>query len=171
MNKSKRREREAHKSRGQAAGRRMYIHLAVLIIGFAAIIAGGFFLLHGRQTGAPSATPAAPESIAQPGAKTGFGSLQGRWQRPDGGYVIEIRAVDASGKMEAGYFNPRPINVSHAEATREGTTIKVFIELRDRNYSGATYNLIYDPESDQLRGVYFQPVLQQSFNVFFVRMK
>jgi len=39
------------------------------------------------------------------------------------------------------------------------------------NYPGATYHLTYDPGSDQLRGVYFQPALQQSFQVFFVRMK
>ena len=31
--------------------------------------------------------------------------LQGRWRRPDGGYVIEIKEIDASGKMDAGYFN------------------------------------------------------------------
>ena len=73
--------------------------------------------------------------------------------------------------MAAAYFNPRPINVSQAEATLDGTTIKVFIELRDVNYPGATYHLAYDPRSDQLRGVYFQPALQQKFDVFFVRMK
>jgi hypothetical protein len=44
-------------------------------------------------------------------------------------------------------------------------------ELRDLNYPGATYNLTYDPGSDQLRGVYFQPALNQSFDVAFVRIK
>ena len=73
--------------------------------------------------------------------------------------------------MAAAYFNPRPINVSRAEASLEGTTTKVFIELRDTNYPGATYTLTYDPESDQLKGIYFQPALQQSFDVVFVRMK
>ena len=38
----------------------------------------------------------------------------------------------------AAYFNPRPINLSRAEAALEGTTIKVCIELRDTNYPGAT---------------------------------
>jgi hypothetical protein len=73
--------------------------------------------------------------------------------------------------MDAGYFNPRPINVSRAEASQEGTTIKVFIELRDTNYPGSTYTLTFDPQSDQLKGVYFQAALQQSFDVFFVRLK
>jgi hypothetical protein len=115
--------------------------------------------------------PTAPQSVSIPGAKPGLDRLRGRWVRPDGGYVLEIRDVEASGKMTAGYFNPRPINVSRAEATLDGTTLKVFIELRDVNYPGATYHLTYDPGSDQLRGVYFQPALQQSFQVFFVRMK
>jgi hypothetical protein len=84
---------------------------------------------------------------------------------------LEIRDVEAIGKMTATYFNPRPINVSQAEAALDGTTLKVFIELRDVNYPGATYHLTYDQEGDQLRGVYFQPALQQKFNVFFVRMK
>jgi hypothetical protein len=97
--------------------------------------------------------------------------LKGRWIRPDGGYVVEIKEIDAQGKMAATYFNPRPINVSRAEAVLEKATIKVFIELRDINYPGATYNLTYDSERDQLKGAYFQPALQQSFDVVFVRMK
>ena len=80
-------------------------------------------------------------------------------------------SIDAGGKMTAAYFNPRPINVSQAEAALDGTTAKVFIELRDVNYPGATYHLTYDAEKDQLQGVYFQPALQQKFDVFFVRMK
>ena len=40
-----------------------------------------------------------------------FQPLMGRWQRTDGGYVIEIGRIDADGKLTAGYFNPRPINV------------------------------------------------------------
>ena len=68
-------------------------------------------------------------------------------------------------------FNPRPIKVSQAEAAQEGATTKVFLELRDVQYPGSTYTLRYDPASDQLKGVYYQAALQQSFNVVFVRMK
>ena len=97
----------------------------------------------------------------------GFQVLKGRWQRPDGGYVIEIKNIDRVGKMEAAYFNPRPIHVAKANAARDGNTTKIFIELRDVNYPGSTYNLTYDPKSDQLKGTYFQAVLKQTFEVVF----
>ena len=105
------------------------------------------------------------------GASGGFDKLNGRWLRPDGGYVLEIRSVDASGKIDAAYLNPRPISIAKAEATRDGSTVKVFVELRAPNYPGSTYTLTYDQQQDQLRGIYFQAVQQQSFNVYFVRMK
>jgi hypothetical protein len=105
------------------------------------------------------------------GERGGFEILKGRWVRPDGGYIIEIRAVDPSGKIDALYFNPRPINVAQAEATREGSKINVFVELRAPNYPGSTYKLVYDRERDQLRGTYFQAALGQSFDVYFLRMK
>lgn len=47
----------------------------------------------------------------------------------------------------------------------------LFVERRAPNYPGSTYTLTYDREHDQLRGIYFQAVQQQSFNVYFVRMK
>jgi hypothetical protein len=98
--------------------------------------------------------------------------LSGKWLRPDGGYVLEIRSVDdASGKLEAAYLNPRPINVSKAQATRDGGSVKVFVELRDVNYPGSTYTLAYDPASDQLKGDYFQAALKQTFDVYFTRVK
>jgi hypothetical protein len=56
-------------------------------------------------------------------------------------------------------------------ASRDGAAVEVFIELRDANYPGSTYNLTYDPQSDQLQGIYYQAALQQQFEVFFVRMK
>jgi hypothetical protein len=105
------------------------------------------------------------------GANVGFDTLKGRWVRPDGGYVLEIRSVDAGGKMEAAYFNPKPINIAKAEAAREGSTLKIFVELRAPNYPGSTYTLNYDQEQDQLKGIYFQAVEQQRYNVYFVRMK
>ena len=101
----------------------------------------------------------------------GFQVLKGRWQRPDGGYIIEIKNIDRVGKMEAAYFNPRPIHVAKANAARDGNTTKIFIELRDINYPGSTYNLTYDPKSDQLKGTYFQAALKQTFEVVFDRLK
>jgi len=173
MKTSERRADGKCKRLGQTVKRRMYVHMAVLVLLTVGVFAGmALFIAHSKNTGAQStAPPAAKESVAKPDSKAGFDSLKGRWLRPDGGYVVEIKEINASGKMVARYYNPRPINVSLAEAALDGTTIKVFIELRDINYPGATYNLTYDPVSDQLRGVYFQPALQQKFDVFFVRMK
>src|SRR6266850_2054637 len=33
-------------------------------------------------------------------------SLKGRWLRPDGGYVLEIRDINPDGMMDVAYFNP-----------------------------------------------------------------
>jgi hypothetical protein len=95
--------------------------------------------------------------------------LVGRWLRPDGGYVLEIRRARADQRLEASYFNPRPVNVSHAEWRDAGGKLGVFVELRDVNYPGATYTLTYVPEQDQLAGTYVQPAVQQSFEVVFTR--
>jgi hypothetical protein len=173
MSKKYRQKGRRSKSQAQAAGRRMYVHMAILVIlTVGAFAAMALFISHGKQTGAQStATPAAKEPIARLEGKAEFESLKGRWRRPDGGYVIDISDIDTSGKMVARYYNPRPINVSRAEASQEGTTTKIFIELRDMNYPGSTYTLAYDPQTDQLKGVYFQAALQQSFDVVFVRLK
>jgi hypothetical protein len=101
--------------------------------------------------------------------KSDYQKLVGKWLRPDGGYVIEIKSVAADGKMEAGYFNPNPIHVSQAAASREGSVTKVFIELRDENYPGCTYKLTYDPGNDRFSGVYFQASQQQFYNIEFIR--
>jgi len=66
---------------------------------------------------------------------------------------LEIRSVNSGGKIDAVYLNPKPINIARAEATRDGSTVKVFVELRAPNYPGSTYTLIYDQEHDQLRGI------------------
>lgn len=100
-----------------------------------------------------------------------FAALKGRWVRPDGGYVIDIRSISATGQMQAAYFNPNPINVSRAEAGRTGAAVTIFIELRGPGYPGSTYALIHDPKIDELKGVYHQAVLQQDFDVVFVRGK
>jgi hypothetical protein len=100
---------------------------------------------------------------------TGFEVLQGRWVRPDGGYTISIKSVDANGRLDAAYANPNPLPFAIAEATRDGETIKIFLELRAGGYNGSTYALTYDPISDTLKGVYFQAVAQQKFDVYFAR--
>jgi len=143
----------------------------------AGIVAAGAILMFGTgpATGQPpAAAPADQATRATTVAaevKTAFQVLQGRWLRTDGGYVIEVKDIDGSGKIEAAYLNPMPIHVSKAQATQEGTVTKVFIELRDTGYPGSTYTLTYESQSDQLKGIYFQAAMQQSFEVFFVRVK
>jgi hypothetical protein len=100
-----------------------------------------------------------------------FNDLIGRWIRKDGGYVIEIRSIDAKGKMDAGYYNPQPINVSQAEAIGADAGIKLFIELQDVGYPGSTYTLIYNPQEDMMFGLYYQAAMGQNFDVVFVRTK
>lgn len=124
----------------------------------------------------PVAAPTAASAVASNApaaapAKNPYELLKGKWERPDGGYVLEIRSADAEGKLEAGYFNPSPINVSQARAVSDGGTLKVFIELRDANYPGCTYKLSYDAKTDQLFGQYFQASMQETYDVAFARLK
>jgi hypothetical protein len=117
----------------------------------------------------PAATTNAPARASAPQPE--LAKLAGKWERADGGYVLEIRSVGADGKLEAAYFNPNPINISRAVAVRDAGATKVFIELRDVNYPGCTYSLIHDPQTDSLHGQYFQAAINQTFDVFFSRMK
>lgn len=100
-----------------------------------------------------------------------FQPLMGRWQRTDGGYVIEIRSIAPDGKISAGYFNPRPIHVEKAQASKSKDHIKVEITLRDVGYPGSAYTLMFVSEKDVLLGYYYHAVSRQYFDVLFVRMK
>ncbi|EFK09789.1 conserved hypothetical protein [delta proteobacterium NaphS2] len=91
--------------------------------------------------------------------------------RPDGGYVITIVGVDADGKLDAAYANPRPLPFAQARASRDGKIIHLFFELRAGGYNGSIYTLAYDPVNDILYGVYYQAVARQRFSVYFERAK
>jgi hypothetical protein len=104
-------------------------------------------------------------------AQSDLNKLVGRWLRPDGGYIIEVRRIRANGRLDASYFNPRPINVSRAEVSQRGDEVRVFVELQDVGYPGSTYSLTYDPQRDVLQGTYFQAALRQAFDVIFVRKR
>lgn len=129
--------------------------LAVIALVVGLVAVGAWWWNHAR----------AADSLAM------FQKLQGRWQRSDGGYIIDIRGVDATGKLAAVYLNPRPINVAKAEASMLGDTLRVFLELRDVNYPGSTYQLTYDPKTDLLQGTYYQAALRESYDVAFARLK
>lgn len=148
MSKAKQKRRSPHPNSVKARTRSRFIAITVVVVvGVIAAVA----LLRGERGG--------------------FDALNGRWLRLDGGYILEIRSVDPQGKIDGMYLNPRPINIAKAEATRDGSKLNVFVELRAPNYPGSTYTLTYDPQQDQLRGNYFQAVERQNFDVAFVRMK
>jgi len=115
-----------------------------------------------------------PDRREDPGrteiSQAGIRALGGKWGRTDGDYTIEVRKVNPDGRIEAAYFNPRPIRVSQATASQEAGATRVFIELRDTGYPGCTYRLSYNPQSDCLEGIYYQAALQQQYDVIFVRL-
>jgi hypothetical protein len=120
----------------------------------------------------PSQQPSAMTAAAtQSSAEPAFDRLIGRWVRLQGGYVITIRAVDADGKLDASYANPKPLPFHVAVASRHGNALKLLFELRAGGYNGSTYTLNYDAANDRLDGVFDQVVAKQKFDVVFARDK
>ena len=141
--------------------------------GFCALALCGFLVSCGSKT-ETAAPPPAPQTNATPATAAvspELAKLAGKWQRPDGGYIIEIKGVDPSGKAEVAYYNPNPINVSRAVAWRDKGASKLAIELRDVNYPGSTYTLEHNAQTDQLFGQYYQAALRETYEVVFTRMK
>jgi hypothetical protein len=97
--------------------------------------------------------------------------LVGNWVRTDAPYRIQISELLDDGKMKAGYFNPKSINVSKAGWVNSGGVIQLYIELRDENYPGSNYKLTYMPDRDVLAGIYYQAVEGATFEVAFARAK
>ena len=121
----------------------------------------------GTQEGpGPSATVAQDRASERADLQT----LVGRWQRPDGGYVLEILSVADDGSVQAAYFNPKPINVSVAQASDWRGAAALFVEFDDVNYRGSTYELVHQPDRNLLVGTYYQAALEQVFEVLFVRV-
>jgi hypothetical protein len=65
MKRSEQKAIDSQRSKGQAAKRRMYVHLMVLLLIFGSLMAGGLYFLSGRQN-------RAGEEMVR---------LRGRWQR------------------------------------------------------------------------------------------
>jgi hypothetical protein len=145
----------------------MSVATASLVIAGVAIATGIFPVQAELLPGAPAASSISETSISE--HPTAFASLPGRWVRPDGGYVISIKSVDAGGKLDASYANPKPLPFYTAMATGDDGTLKLFFELRAGGYNGSTYTLNYDVAGDRLKGTYYQAVAKQTFEVIFVR--
>jgi hypothetical protein len=129
------------------------------------------FLFTAAFLGYVSETVSAGNTDKPAPAQTDFQRLEGRWVRPDGGYILELRNVKKVGSLTAAYYNPRPIKVYRAEWSRKQGRINVFVELRDINYPGSTYTLQYDPATDRLKGKYFQAVERRTFDIYFMRAR
>jgi hypothetical protein len=157
--------------------RRSVLAWPVLVLGAAAVAA----TLACREKSQPKssepaqpATAEAPSATPEPArtdARSTFKTLEGKWLRADGGYVVEVRRIETDGRLDAAYFNPSPIHVAQAKAETDHGLIHVFLELRDRGYPGCTYNLVYDPGNDCLAGTYFQAAQGENYPVVFARMR
>jgi hypothetical protein len=146
---------------------------------FVTVFAAGILPACGKKEAAPPPAPAPPPAAVnapmQPAPEAApnleFEKLKGKWLRPDGGYILEIRSATAEGKLEASYFNPGPINVARSEWQRKDGSLQVFVELRDVNYPGSTYTLKFSDSEDRMTGNYFQASQGENFAVEFVRQK
>ena len=167
MNARKKVKMPAETAKARAGSRRGLIS-GLVIAGSVALAVAAWLIYRGGQSA--DLKPAAAEETGA-SAVAGTEALRGRWLRPDGGYILEIRGIDPSGNMDCGYYNPQPIHVSKAWAKREGTTTRVFVELRDSGYPGCTYDLTYDPREDVLVGTYYQAATRETYEIFFARMR
>jgi hypothetical protein len=147
-----------HLQRKPSAGLRLLVAAAIIVgTGFAVLLL-------------PAAEPVRAESGPSP-TKVDYQRLAGRWVRPDGGYLLELKEIGKDGSLKAAYFNPRPINIARAELGLKEGRITLVVELRDINYPGSTYTLRYAPQTDRLQGTYFQAVEKQTYEVEFVRTR
>ncbi|MBW1788434.1 MAG: hypothetical protein JRK53_17730 [Deltaproteobacteria bacterium] len=173
MTKSKKKQKSKRKPAPLPPKRRRPILIPLIA---AAAVAAALLFYTFRSNGPEKEAVSSTEQAKSPAPviteKTAdFRELVGRWVRPDGGYVIEIRSIGAGGHMDAGYFNPRPIHVSRAEASLKGDIPQVFIELQGKGYPGSTYTLLYNREQKVFVGTYYQAAMGRNFEVIFVRQE
>ena len=176
MSSRKKKKRKSNRKPVQASPKKRFPIIWVSLI---IVVAIGAVILVMANLRSPEQDQASKSDASVPRAQTteasdkpgGFENLIGRWLRPDGGYIIEIRNIGADGRMDVAYLNPRPINVTRAEASWKKGKQEVFIELQDKGYPGSTYTLDYNPDQDTFTGVYFQATLKQAFEVVFVRQQ
>ena len=140
---------------------RIIAALAVVII----LIISGYLLFESAENKIREPAQQIPAEKINPEV------ISGHWQRTDGEYMIEIRAAHNDGRLDASYFNPKPINVSISEWSTLDNRLNIFIELSDVNYPGSYYKLAYFPEQDQLIGTYYQAIYKQTYEIQFIRVQ
>jgi hypothetical protein len=126
------------------------------------------------QVVSPVKSPAPAPDVASNAANNLPASVQnkliGKWIRSDGSYTIEVFSVKEGGSLDAGYFNPNPIHVEKSEWKVADNNLYMRIVLKDINYPGSTYTLMYNSEKDLLTGNYFQAVEGVNYDVSFQRV-
>lgn len=170
MSKQSKKKRSSERITASPDVRRISSSPAIIILAIAIVAGLGF----GWWKIVLRAKPVAEANEADSSARLSdaeFQKLKGRWRRPDGGYILAINSINDTGATDTAYFNPYPIHVGNAVASRDRNVLKIFVELRDVNYPGSTYTLTYEPSSDQLKGIYYQAVEQQRFQVVFERIQ
>ena len=90
---------------------------AVVLLAAAIVLSLGIWWWKSKSADNPSASNSAVANAANSSSE--FQKLKGRWQRLDGGYIVEIKGVAGNGSIEAAYFNPQSIHVAKAEASKE----------------------------------------------------
>ena len=100
----------------------------------------------------------------------GFQVLRGRWQDRNGMGVMQIKKVNPTGGIEMQYSDLEPIRVTQAQAARDGKMTKVLISLRYANSLYSTYDLTYNPQSDQLKGIFWRKGAFKTTEVVFDRL-
>lgn len=150
-------------------------HASKVSIGWTSRFGGALILCvalafaSGGVSEAQAPAPATKQAASPAPTPISFDVLKGHWVRPDGGYRIEVKSIGTNGQIDAMYFNPRPLPFSKAQVTQDGSLLRVFLELQAGGYGGSTYELTYDAANDRLKGIYYQAVMKQRFEVVFAR--
>lgn len=148
---------------GSAPGEFPFMKRSMIWIGVLVFILVAVGLWYVKYPASNRSDTGAPTNIKMPD------HMVGRWQRTDGGYILEIQQSFPDGKLDVAYFNPNPINVARAKWAEKDGSYFVMVELQDVNYPGSTYGLQYFPEDDRLAGTYYQAMEGQTFDVEFER--
>jgi hypothetical protein len=105
------------------------------------------------------------QAAALPTAVIQGGAIPVGWQPQ----AVPYQGIGPDGRLDAMYFNPGQLPFATAQAALDGNRVRAFFELHAGGYGGSTYELGYDPADDRLKGVYYQAVAKQRFEVYFVR--
>jgi len=119
----------------------------------------------------PATADTNSSSIAPQDLEKVLKKLEGKWERTDGGYVIELKNPTPDGKINAGYYNPKPIHVGRSGWQYTAGKIIVTVELQDANYPGSLYTLQFFHRDNVMAGTYFQAVEKVNYDVEFRRIQ